>query len=97
MTGRLDLSLSTLDTHVVYFHSWLLPSPTVVVEACVKNSVGGGACMAGGACLVVGVCMVGGGMRGGGACMTGLVGMYGGGGHAWQERRPLQHTVRILL
>ena len=24
MTGRLDLSLSTLDTHVVYFHSSLL-------------------------------------------------------------------------
>ena len=82
------LSLNNLRTNKV--NSRLLPSPTVVAEACVKNSVGGGACLAGGACLVVEVCMVG-GMRGGG------VGMYGGGGHAWQERRPLQHTVRILL
>ena len=32
----------------------------------------------------------------GGACMTGDV-CGGGGGHVWQERQPLQRTVRILL
>ena len=51
-------------------------------EACVKNSVHSGACMAG--C----VCVAGGGMHGRGACMVeGLVwqrGMHGR-GHAWQE------------
>ena len=37
-----------------------------------------------------------GGMHGGGMCMTG--GMCGRrGGRAWQERRPLQQAVRILL
>ena len=48
--------------------------------------VNGGECVAGG---VAEVCMVG-------ACMAG--GVRGGGGRrAWQERRPLQLTVRILL
>ena len=48
------------------------------------------------ACMVGGlVCMVGGerawhrGMHGRGACVAG--------GRAWQERRPLQQPVRILL
>ena len=64
---------------------------------------GGGACVAGGmhgrGCKWQGVCMVG---RHGfhdvwqGACMAG--GMHGMGGvHVWQERRPLQRTVLILL
>ena len=52
---------------------------------------GGGACIAGvcgrGACMSRGMC-------GRGACMAG--GMHGR-GHAWQEGRPLQRTVRILL
>ena len=46
-----------------------------------------GACMAG-------MC-VGGGMCSRGACMAGACVV--GGGRAWQERRPLQRTVRILL
>ena len=51
---------------------------------------GGGVCMAGGM-HGRSVCMVG-------ACMTGEGGVHGkGGGHAWQERQPLQRTVRILL
>ena len=61
-----------------------------------------GVCMAGGHAGWGGVrgrghawqraCMAG-GMRDGGHCMAG-----GGGGRcAWQERRPLQRTVRILL
>ena len=66
----------------------------------------------GGAHVWQGVCMAG-GMHGGGcawqgACMAGGVhgvGMHDrgsgcawqGGGHAWQERQPLQRTVRILL
>ena len=46
------------------------------------------ACM-GGACMT-------GGMYGRGACMAG--GMHGGGaGGAWQERRPLQRPVHIIL
>ena len=60
-----------------------------------------GACMAGGhacwegvfgtGCVWQGACMAGGtcSARGGVACVVG--------GHAWQERRPLQRTVRILL
>ena len=55
-----------------------------------------GACMARGARVAsggihgkeVGACMAG-GHASQGACMTG--------GSAWQERRPLQRTVRILL
>ena len=59
-------------------------------QASVKNSVGGGH-------LWWGVCMVG-GMHGGGGgmCARGAC-MAGGGGHVWQERRPLQLTVHILL
>ena len=52
---------------------------------------GEGGCVAKGACMVKGACEVKGGMGGKGACMA------GGRGHAWQERRPLQWTVRILL
>ena len=55
------------------------------------------ACVPGGMCGRVGmwqgVCMAG-GMCGRRVCMEG--GMHGR-GHAWQERRPLQRTVRILL
>ena len=49
-----------------------------------------------GASMAKGVCVVkGGGMHGeGGACMVKGSFMAGG---AWQERRPLQRTVRILL
>ena len=51
------------------------------------------------------VCMAGGhvcrGVCGGGVCMAGGACMAGGGGihgvGVWQERRPLQQTVRILL
>ena len=43
--------------------------------------------MAGGACVAKGETVVG-GMCGGGACVVGGV---------WQERRPLQRAVRILL
>ena len=50
--------------------------------------------MARGACVVRGACMAK-DMRGeGGQAWWG--GMHGG-GHAWQERRPLPRTVRILL
>ena len=45
-------------------------------QACVKNSVGGGSCMAGGAC-VAGECMVVGGMHGKGHVWQG--GMHAGG------------------
>ena len=71
-------------------------------EECMAKVV---ACMAGvGACMAGG--MHGGGMHGVGACMV-WGGMCGGGmhgreacgegGHAWQVKRPLQQTVRILL
>ena len=50
-------------------------------EACVKNSVHGGVCMVGHAW---------GGMRG-------MGGVHAWWGRAWQEIRPLQWTVRILL
>ena len=45
-----------------------------------------GACMAkgGGACMVKGACVAKGGT-------------HGKGGHAWQERRPLQQALHILL
>ena len=66
-------------------------------QACVKNSVHSGACMAGsmhgrehawqGACMAGGMC--GGGCAWLRACMAG--------GHAWQERWPLQQMVCILL
>ena len=42
----------------------------------------------------VGACMAGGGGMGD---VYGKGGMHGWGGGAWQERRPLQRTVRILL
>ena len=69
-----------------------------------------GACMVGGVHgreCVVGACMTGGGgmcgwgayMVGGcmarGVCMPGMCVV--GGGHAWQERWPLQQKVCILL
>ena len=44
-----------------------------------------------GACMVGSVCC--GGMCGGGMCGRGVCGR----GHAWQEIRPLQQAVRILL
>ena len=81
------LSLNNLRTNKV--NSRLLPSPTVVAEACVKNSVAGGGMFGKGGvdgrgghawwwgCAWWGACVAG-----GGACMTGLVGMYGGGGGA---------------
>ena len=39
------------------------------------------------------------GVHGGGVCCMGCVwwGVHGKGGHVWQERWPLQQTVRILL
>ena len=54
----------------------------------------GHACMAGSVCGRGGACMAGGhALQGGhawqGACMAGR--------RVWQERRPLQRTVRILL
>ena len=79
--------------------------------ACVTRGVHGReACMVGGmhdrrACMARGVhgrghewwgaCMVG-SVHGWGACMAGGHALRGG-GHAWQERQPLQWTVRILL
>ena len=51
-------------------------------------------CMAGGACMAV-ACMVG-GMHGT-ECAQQWACIDVGGGHRWQERRPLQRTVRILL
>ena len=62
------LSLNNLRTNKV--NSRLLPSPTVVAEACVKNSVGGGGMFGKGGVYGRG------GMLGGG-------GVHGG-GHAWQ-------------
>ena len=64
-----------------------------------EGMCGWGACMAGRACVVR---AVGHAWWGQGACMAGGVhgrGVRDGeaGGHAWQERRPLQRTVRILL
>ena len=53
-------------------------------EVCIKNSVNGG----GGMCGAQSFCMVG-GHEWQGACVAG--------GHAQQEIRPLQRTVRILL
>ena len=53
-----------------------------------------GACVAG-ACMV-GVCMAG-GVHGGGMHGGGVRGSGGEGGRAWQDRRPLQWAVRILL
>ena len=52
----------------------------------------------GGAC-VVGSARWEGGMGGRGACVAGGMngGIMHGGRHAWQERWPLQQTVRILL
>ena len=38
-----------------------------------------------------------GGLSEGGVCGRGHVWQWGRGGHAWQERRPLQRTVCILL
>ena len=72
-------------------------------QACVKNPVNGEACMATGYVWQRGVHSRGHvwwGYAWQGACTAG--GMCGEGhawqwGHAWQERRPLQRTVRILL
>ena len=62
---------------------------------CGRGHAWQGTCMLGG-CIWYGVCVAGGmygwgdmSARGGVACVVG--------GHAWQERRPLQRTVRILL
>ena len=46
--------------------------------------------------------MCGRGVKGGGACMAGVGHMWQGRRawwweHAWQERQPLQRTVRMLL
>ena len=43
-----------------------------------------------GGCAWQGTCMAG-------VCVWWGVCMVGEGGHAWQERQPLQQTVRILL
>ena len=56
---------------------------------------GGGACVAGGI-MAGGTCMVGSGRFGVAEGMR-HEGMHGRGRCAWQERRPLQRTVRILL
>ena len=63
-------------------HAWQGAVHGRGVMHCGAGVHGWGACMAGGVC------------GGGGACMAG--GLCGR-GHAWQERRPLQWTVRILL
>ena len=63
-----------------------------VPKVCVTGGMHGRGCVWWGACVVGGMCgrgCVAGGMHGRGTCMTG--------GHAWQERRPVQRTVRILL
>ena len=61
----------------------------------------GVACMAGSMCgrgHVWQGCMHGGGVHGGGLVWQGGGDMHGRGGmHTWQERLPLQRTVRILL
>ena len=72
--------------------------------ACMAGGVHGRGCAWQGVCM--GVCMAG-GVHGGRACMAGDIcgrGSIGGRGHgwlggmhAWQERQPLQRTVRILL
>ena len=52
----------------------------------------------GGACVVGDMCgrgCIGGGMCGKGACVA--RGAFYSRGHVWQERWPLQRTVRILL
>ena len=52
-----------------------------------------------GGCMVEGM-HGGGGMHGKGACVVGECAWQGAcvtQGHAWQERRPLQRAVRILL
>ena len=59
---------------------------------------GRGACMVGvcsGGCAWQGVCVAG-WPAWQGMCVAGGGGMHGR-GHAWQERRALQQTVRILL
>ena len=61
--------------------------------ACVSGGMHGrGACMAEGGCMAVyaRICMTGGSVHGPGG--TRVVGE-----HVWQERRPLQCVVRILL
>ena len=78
----------------------------------VSHSLPGVACVAGGCMAGQGGMRGRGGMHGwggrsvaegmrgrGGACMAGRHGRGGmhGRGHAWQERRPLQRTVRIHL
>ena len=69
-----------------------------------RGGMYGGACMAGG--VWQGACIAGGcewqGMHGrGGMCGRGVCGrracVVGGRVCAWQERRPLQRTVRMLL
>ena len=73
-------------------------------QACVKNSVHRGVGVHGkGACMPKGICIAG-GVHDRGACVAEdytfkceNAWWVGGGGCAWQERRPLQHTVRILL
>ena len=66
----------------------------VFTPVCDSVHGGGGMRGGGGACVARGACMVG-GMHGKGACIAGDV--HGRGGHAWQKRRPLQRTGRILL
>ena len=75
---------------------------------CVVGGCGGGACVVE-ACVVGGMCGRGvymvGGMRDRRACVAGghVVGGHAWqgvcmeGGHVWQEKRPLQRAVRILL
>ena len=72
------LSLNNLRTNKV--NSRLLPSATVVAEACVKNSVGGHVWQGG--CVWQGGMLGGGGVHGGGHAWRG--GMHGRvGGHVW--------------
>ena len=68
-------------------HAW--PAGVGGGHMCGRGCVWQGACMAGGGCMHGGVC-------GQGACIAGEGGMCGV-GNAWQEIRPLQRPVRILL
>ena len=78
-------------------HAWQVAC-VVVGRARQRGMCGRGACMVGGmhgrGCAWWGACMAG-GVCGRGAFVVGAACMAGG--RAWQERRPLQRTVRILL
>ena len=66
-----------------FYHQQRSCGEVMFLHLSVSHSVHGGAMRGGGA------------MHGGKACMAG--GAFMAGGRAWQERRPLQRAVRILL